>query len=133
MSSEFQVFSEVGFKDVDRSLQLSPRKWIEYIKQDLDAGAIKVITESRESGKSGICRADGELRFGLIKDILDSGINSEDLIFEAPNKSLQTHFIKMLGPEVNLANISLTDVVALETLRLGLRSDTLLDFEVPHE
>jgi phosphosulfolactate synthase len=128
-AKEFQVFSEVGYKDVQRSLELSPAKWIEYIREDLAAGAQKVIMEARESGRSGICRADGELRYGLVVEILDSGIPPERLIFEAPNKDLQVYFINRLGPNVNLANISFGDVVGLETLRLGLRSDTLLLFE----
>jgi len=128
-AEEFIVFSEVGYKDNDRSLMMAPSTWIAYIRQDLAAGATKVITEARESGASGICRADGELRYGLIEDILQSGIDSNDLIFEAPNKSLQTTFIRRLGPEVNLANIAFADPVGLETLRLGLRSDTLLAFD----
>lgn len=128
-ASEFSVFSEVGYKDSDRSQMLAPSAWITYIKQDLAAGAQKVITEARESGTSGICRPDGELRYGLIEDILSSGIDSNDLIFEAPNKTLQTTFIRRLGSDVNLANIAFSDVIALETLRLGLRSDTLLTFE----
>jgi phosphosulfolactate synthase len=88
-----------------------------------------VLLEARESGTSGICRPDGTLRYGLIEDVLASGIDSNDLIFEAPNKSLQTTFIRRLGPQVNLGNIPATEVIALETLRLGLRSDTLLMFD----
>lgn len=125
----FRVLSEVGYKDSEQSQMLSPVMWIKYILQDLDAGATKVLLEARESGTSGICRPDGALRYGLIEEILQSGINSDDLIFEAPNKSLQTTFIRRLGPEVNLANVSFSDPIALETLRLGLRSDTLLAFE----
>lgn len=124
-SEHFSVLSEVGFKESQKSLELNPAKWIKYIKQDLNAGAAKVITEARESGKSGICRSDGEVRFGLISEILDSDISVEQLIFEAPNKDLQTYFIKNIGPHVNLANISYSDIIPLLTLRLGLRSDTL--------
>ena len=69
------------------------------------------------------------MRYGLIEDILHSGIDANDLIFEAPNKSLQATFIRRLGPEVNLANIAFADAIALETLRLGLRSDTFLAFD----
>lgn len=128
-SDEFQVVSEVGYKDAQRSLELHPAKWIEFIKQDFEAGSDKVITEARQSGKSGIVRADGEVRYGLITEIVTSAIDIDDLIFEAPNKSLQVYFIKKLGPNVNLGNIALEDIVGLETLRLGLRGDTLLDFE----
>lgn len=129
----FSVVSEVGYKDVMKSRDLSPARWIEYINQDLQAGAKKVITEARESGKSGICRENGELRFGLIKEIFESGIKAENLIFEAPNKGLQEYFISSVGTNVNLANIAFTDIVGVETLRLGLRSDTLLHFELGNE
>lgn len=122
---EFAVFSEVGYKDNDRSLNLHPARWIEYMREDLAAGAQKVITEARESGTSGICRADGEVRFGLIEEILDSPIENAKIIFEAPNKELQSFFIKKVGTNVNLANVPFQDVIPLETLRLGLRSDTL--------
>ena len=125
-AGEFKVLSEVGFKDSEQSQLLAPAVWITYIKQDLAAGATKVLLEARESGTSGICRPDGTLRLGLIEEVLGSDIASNDLIFEAPNKSLQTTFIRRLGPTVNLANIPVTDVIALETLRLGLRADTLL-------
>ena len=123
---EFKVLSEVGFKDSEQSQLLAPAVWITYINEDLAAGATKVLLESRESGTSGICRPDGTLRYGLIEEIIGSDIAGNDLVFEAPNKSLQTTFIRRLGPQVNLANIPITDAIALETLRLGLRSDTFL-------
>jgi phosphosulfolactate synthase len=123
---EFSVLSEVGYKDSEKSEQLPPTRWIEYIQEDLAAGAVKVITEARESGTSGICRPDGAVRYGLIEEILGSAIEADDLIFEAPNKALQTYFVKRLGANVNLANIAPQDAIPLETLRLGLRSDTLL-------
>ncbi len=126
---DFQVLSEVGYKDSEQSQMLAPSMWVAYIQQDLAAGASKVLLEARESGTSGICRPDGTLRYGLIEDIIHSGIQTDDLIFEAPNKTLQTTFIRRLGPEVNLANIAFTDIIALETLRLGLRADTLLAFD----
>lgn len=128
-SQEFEVFSEVGYKDTQRSMNLTPETWIEYILEDLEAGAVKVITESRESGQSGICAADGSVRCDLIDAIFNSEINLENLIFEAPNKALQVYFIKQLGANVNLANIPFKDVIGLETLRLGLRSDTLNLFQ----
>jgi phosphosulfolactate synthase len=123
---DFSVISEVGYKDSEKSQQLPPGRWIEYMQEDLAAGAVKVITEARESGTSGICRPDGEVRYGLIEEILSSPIDADDIVFEAPNKTLQTYFIKRLGANVNLANIALADAIPLETLRLGLRSDTLL-------
>lgn len=124
LSSEFQVFSEVGYKDNQRSQEMFPAKWVEYIQEDFSAGASRVITEARESGASGICRSNGELRFGLIEEILNAGLDNDKLIFEAPNKSLQVYFVKHIGSNVSLANIPFSDVIALETLRLGLRSDT---------
>lgn len=126
---DFKIISEVGFKDTEKSQELHPAKWIEYINQDLNAGAFKVITEARESGSSGICRGDGALRYGLINEILDSGIKPNDLVFEAPNKNLQTYFVTRIGHDVNLANISFQEIIALTTLRLGLRGDTFFRFE----
>jgi phosphosulfolactate synthase len=128
-ADDFMVLSEVGFKDADRSLRLSPAQWVDCIGEDLEAGASLVITGARESGKSGICRADGELRWGLIEDILASGIGADRLLFEAPTRNLQTHFITRVGANVNLGNINADEVIGVETLRLGLRADTLLHFE----
>ena len=124
----FHVFSEVGKKDSEKSLKQSSTEWIESIWEDLEAGAEKVIMEARESGTSGLCTGKGELRHGLIDAILHSGINADKLIFEAPQKAMQAYFIKRLGPNVNLANIPFADAVSLETLRLGLRSDTFYAF-----
>jgi len=128
-SKEFKVLSEVGLKDSQKSEEMSPKKWIEYMQEDFDAGSFKVITESREGGNSGMCRASGELRIGLIEEIIDSGLNLSDIIFEAPNKKLQVHFVKKLGANCNLGNIAFSDILGLETLRLGLRSDTFFIFE----
>ena len=129
LSGEFQVISEVGFKDADRSENLPPSRWIECIEEDLDAHALLVTLESRESGRSGICRANGELRYGLIEELLAGTGHRDRLLFEAPSTSLQAYFVKRLGPAVNLGNIAAADVVGLETLRLGLRADTLTCFE----
>ena len=129
LASDFTVVSEVGFKEPARSEQLPPSMWIDYVSEDLEAGASMVTLEARESGKSGICRPDGALRFGLIEDVLSSGINPESLLFEAPTTSLQTYFITRIGPDVNLGNIPAHGVIGLETLRLGLRADTLTAFE----
>jgi phosphosulfolactate synthase len=129
LADEFSVVSEVGFKDPARSEQLPPSKWVEYINEDLQAGADLVTLEARESGKSGICRPDGALRFGLIEDVLASGISQENLLFEAPTTALQAHFVTRIGPNVNLGNVPAAGVIGLETLRLGLRADTLAAFE----
>lgn len=129
-TQDFTVLSEVGIKDTDRSKEMSPREWVDEIAMDFEAGATYVITESRESGKSGIARADGEVRYGLINEILESDrYDVGQLIFEAPNKMLQNYFIQLQGTNVNLANIAFSDIVGCETLRLGLRSDTLSFFE----
>lgn len=128
-SKEFKVLSEIGLKDSQKSEEMSPKKWIEYMLEDLEAGSFKVITESREGGNSGICRSSGELRVGLIEEIIDSSLNLCDIIFEAPNKKLQVHFVKKIGTNCNLGNIAFSDVIGLETLRLGLRSDTFFSFE----
>lgn len=125
-AQDFTVISEVGYKDSERSQHLHPARWIEYLAADLDAGARYVVSEARESGTSGICRPDGTVRYGLIDEIIASPLPANALIFEAPTKALQTYFIKLLGPNVNLANVSFADPIALETLRLGLRSDTFL-------
>ena len=129
LAEDFSVISEVGFKESERSETLPPSQWIECIHEDLDAGAFLVTLEARESGRSGICRPNGELRFGLIGELLSSGINSEILLFEAPSTELQNYFVKRIGPDVNLGNVAATAVIGLETIRLGLRADTLTTFE----
>lgn len=127
-AQHFTVLSEVGYKDEEKSINLHPKRWIDFIREDLDAGAWKVITEARESGTSGICRSNGELRFGLMEEIFEA-VDVGQMVFEAPAKDLQTYFIHRLGAQVNLANVPFVDVIPLETLRLGLRSDTLMMFE----
>jgi len=129
LAKEFTVISEVGFKDPRRSEQLPPEAWIEYIGEDLEAGSSLVTLEARESGRSGVCRADGTLRPGLIETLLASGIDRDRLLFEAPTTALQADFVSRLGPDVNLGNIPAQGVLSLETLRLGLRADTLTAFE----
>jgi len=118
----FKVLSEVGSKDDTRIM--APYRWVELIQGELDAGAWKVIAESRESGNAGIYRADGEVRMGLI-DELAHALPVERLLFEAPRKDQQVWFLQRFGHEVNLGNIAPSDVLSLETLRLGLRSDTM--------
>jgi phosphosulfolactate synthase len=129
LAPDFTVVSEVGFKDPGRSEMLPPSEWVASIKEDLDAGASIVTLEARESGSSGIVRSNGELRYGLIEDVLTSGIDVDKLLIEAPNTGLQTHMITRIGPNVNLGNVPAQGVIGLETLRLGLRSDTLTTFE----
>ena len=129
LAPDFTIVSEVGFKDPGRSEMLAPSEWVAAIKEDLDAGASIVTLEARESGKSGICRPDGELRYGLIEDVLHAGIDVDRLLFEAPTTALQAHLITRIGPNVNLGNVPATGVISLETLRLGLRADTLTAFE----
>jgi phosphosulfolactate synthase len=130
LAQDFLVISEVGSKDQATSDIMAPNQWVSFIQADLDAGASLVTLETREGGKGGICRSNGELRYGLIEEILSSKINHADLLFEAPSTELQTYFVRRVGPDVNLGNISVSDVIALETIRLGLRSETLLDFEL---
>jgi phosphosulfolactate synthase len=129
LTGDFTVISEVGYKDPGRSEQLPPRIWAEYIAEDLAAGASLVTLEARESGRSGICRPDGALRFGLVEDVLASGLSQDSLLFEAPSTTLQAYFVTRLGPDVNLGNVPASGVIGLETLRLGLRADTLAVFE----
>lgn len=128
LAEEFTVISEVGYKDADRSEQLSPRRWIEFAEEDLAAGARLVTLEARESGKSGICRGDGRLRVGLVEEVV-SELPVDRLMFEAPTTALQAHMVHRVGPDVNLGNVPPSGVISLETLRLGLRADTLTDFE----
>lgn len=123
-SQSFHVLSEVGKKDINEADDMPVSRWIEEIISDLNAGAIKVVLESRESGMSGICDSHGNLRADLVEGIRHSSFRMTDAIWEAPNKQLQTSLISTFGPNVNLANIHFEDVIGLETLRLGLRSDT---------
>ena len=119
---DFIVLSEVGSKDPD--VVYAPYQWVEWIKEEKEAGAWKVITEAREGGTAGIFRPSGEMRTGLVDEIAHS-IDFHDLVWEAPTKASQAWFIKHFGPSVNLGNIPPEEVIPLETLRLGLRGDTL--------
>ena len=119
---DFTVLSEVGSKDSE--VVFAPYEWVQWIKEELAAGAWKVITESREGGTAGIFRPSGEMRTGLVDEIAHE-IDFHDLVWEAPSKSAQAWFIKHFGPGVNLGNIPPDEVIPLETLRLGLRGDTL--------
>jgi len=118
----FVVLSEVGSKDNDK--HEAPYRWVEQIETELTAGSWKVIAEARESGTAGIFRANGEVRMGLIDEIAHA-IDVGRVMFEAPQKDQQVWFIRRFGTECNLGNIAPDDVLSLETLRLGLRSDTI--------
>lgn len=120
-AKEFTVLSEVGSKDDTRIM--APYKWVELIQKELEAGAWKVIAEARESGNVGIFRHDGEVRMGLIDEIVHA-VDPELILFEAPRKDQQVWFVRRFGPNVNLGNIPPEDLLSLETIRLGLRSDT---------
>jgi phosphosulfolactate synthase len=121
-SREFTVLSEVGSKD--SSVEYSAEEWTQWLREELDAGAWKVITEAREGGTAGIFDAGGGMRTELIGEIADA-VGIDDIVFEAPTKAAQAWFVKQFGPEVNLGNIPPDEVIPLETLRLGLRGDTL--------
>ena len=125
LSDEFTVVSEVGYKEQDRAASMTPTEWVDAIGEDLAAGASLVITEARESGRGGLCHPDGTPRANIVDDVLQAGFDIDRLLFEAPTKDLQCFFVKRVGASVNLGNIHVDDVIALETLRLGLRSDTM--------
>jgi phosphosulfolactate synthase len=120
-----KILSEVGSKDAEKIIP--PYKWIKLMKDELSAGAWKVIAEAREGGNVGIYRGTGEVRSGLVDEILTQ-IDGEKILWEAPNKAQQVYFIKLLGANVNLGNIAPNEAIPLETLRLGLRGDTLTFF-----
>jgi phosphosulfolactate synthase len=121
-SREFTVLSEVGSKD--SSVEYTAEEWAQWLREELEAGAWKVITEAREGGTAGIFDAGGGMRTELIGEIADA-VGIDDIVFEAPTKAAQAWFVKQFGPEVNLGNIPPDEVIPLETLRLGLRGDTL--------
>jgi phosphosulfolactate synthase len=122
LARDFTVLSEVGSKD--SAVEFSSDEWTGWLREELDAGAWKVITEARETGSSGIFTKGGEMRTELIADI-GAAVDLDDVIFEAPTKAAQAWFVKEFGPTVNLGNIPPDEVIPLETLRLGLRADTL--------
>ncbi len=125
LSTQLTVLSEVGSKDAEKIIP--PYLWIKLMQAELDAGAWKVIGEAREGGNVGLFRSSGEVRSGLVEEILTK-IPFEKIIWEAPQKSQQVWFIKLLGPNVNLGNIAPHEIIPLETLRLGLRGDTFNHF-----
>ena len=120
-AGEFTCFCEVGTKD--KTTVMPPSKWIETMRAFLEAGAEYVIAEGRDSGTAGIFRPSGEMRTGLISDLISS-IGYEKLIIEAPTHTSQMYLITEIGPNVNLGNIKPSDVLVLETQRNGLRYET---------
>lgn len=125
LSKDFKVLSEVGSKE--EGILISPAKWIRMMRNELDAGSVKVIAEARESGTVGIYRPNGSAHTQLIRKILTQ-VSLEDILWEAPKKAQQVWFIKQFGANVNLGNIGPADVIPLECLRVGLRGDTFFHF-----
>jgi phosphosulfolactate synthase len=119
---DFTVLSEVGSKDA--SVEYTAQQWVQWLQDELAAGAWKVITEAREGGTAGIFDSSGGMRTELIAEIA-MAVGPANVVFEAPTKAAQTWFIKQFGPSVNLGNIPPDEVIALATLRYGLRGDTL--------
>lgn len=125
LANQVTVLSEVGSKDEAKIIP--PYKWIQLMRAELQAGAWKVIGEAREGGTVGLFRSSGEVRQGLVEEILTQ-IPFESILWEAPQKEQQVWFVKLLGANVNLGNISPQEVIPLETIRLGLRGDTFTHF-----
>jgi phosphosulfolactate synthase len=125
LARHVNVLSEVGSKS--EHVDLTPAEWVEAINSELEAGALNVITEARESGTVGIYESNGEIRDELVLEIM-SHVPKDKLIWEAPKKNQQARFIKSFGPNINLGNIEPDDVIPLEALRCGLRADTFATF-----
>lgn len=125
LSKVCTVISEVGSKE--EGILIRPGMWIQMMERELEAGVWKVIAEARESGTVGIYRPNGKAHVTLINKITNR-IPHEKIIWEAPVKSQQVYFIKLFGANVNLGNIAPNEVIALESLRIGLRSDTFFQF-----
>lgn len=128
LSKNFTVFSEVGSKEA--GIIIHPAMWTSMMNKELQAGSWKVIAEARESGNVGIYRANGSAHTLLINKIL-AKVDKDSILWEAPIKAQQVWFLKLLGSDVNLGNISFDDVIPLETLRLGLRGDTFFSYLPP--
>jgi phosphosulfolactate synthase len=125
LAKQVTVLSEVGSKDAEKIIP--PYKWIKLMNAELEAGAWKVIGEAREGGNVGLFRSSGEVRSGLVEEILTQ-IPYERILWEAPQRAQQVFFINSCGPNVNLGNIAPNETIPLETIRLGLRSDTFDNF-----
>jgi phosphosulfolactate synthase len=127
---DFTVLSEVGSKD--SSVEYTAEQWVQWLQEELDAGAWKVITEAREGGTAGIFDSSGGMRTELIGEIA-MAVGPANVVFEAPTKAAQAWFVKQFGPSVNLGNIPPDEVIPLATLRLGLRGDTLKEVLLGHQ
>jgi phosphosulfolactate synthase len=125
LAKQVIVLSEVGSKDEAKIIP--PYKWIQLMNSELEAGAWKVIGEAREAGNVGLFRASGEVRQGLVEEILTQ-VPSDKILWEAPQKAQQVWFVTLLGANVNLGNIAPEELIPLETIRLGLRGDTFTHF-----
>jgi phosphosulfolactate synthase len=125
LSKEYTVISEVGSKSAD--VIIAPEIWMQMMNKELQAGSVNVIGEAREGGNVGLYKSNGNADEELINTIL-KGVEPDKIIWEAPNKSQQVWFVKLLGPNVNLGNIATNEVISLETIRLGLRGDTFFQF-----
>lgn len=125
LAKNFTVLSEVGSKE--EGIIIHPAKWVSMMKAELEAGSFKVIAEARESGTVGIFHKNGSAHSMLITRITNK-INVDDIIWETPQKTQQVYFINLFGANVNVGNISVDDVIPLETLRLGLRGDTFFNY-----
>ena len=121
LTKPFTVLSEVGSKDALHIIP--PYKWIELMRAELEAGSSYVIAEAREAGNVGIYRGSGEVREGLVQEILTQ-IPEEKILWEAPQKAQQLYFLELIGCNVNLGNIAPNEVIPLEAMRIGLRGDT---------
>lgn len=122
LAADFVVLAETGAKE--GNYPPTPAEWAQEMTRDLEAGASWVIAEGRESGTVGLYHPDQEVREDLVSAILGS-VPQDKVIFEAPSKSQQAWFVRQLGADVNLGNVAPASVLALETLRLGLRADTV--------
>ena len=123
LAKQAVVLSEVGSKDKDREHITPPYKWIELMQAELSAGSRYIIAEARETGTVGLYRDSGEVREGLVQEIL-TRIPGEKIIWEAPLKDQQLYFLELLGCNANLGNVATYDVIALEAMRIGLRGDS---------
>lgn len=125
LAKHVTVLSEVGSKDATHIMP--PYKWIELMRAELSAGSTYVIAEAREAGNVGIYRGSGEVREGLVQEILTQ-IPSEKIIWEAPQKAQQVYFLELLDANANFGNIAPNEVIPLESMRYGLRGDTFYLF-----
>jgi phosphosulfolactate synthase len=125
LAKNFTVLSEVGSKE--EGIIIHPAKWVSMMKAELEAGSFKVIAEARESGTVGIFHKNGSAHSMLITRITNK-IKPTDIIWETPQKAQQVYFINLFGANVNVGNISVDDVIPLETLRIGLRGDTFFNY-----